>query len=48
MAANAALVLIAVACNLLDRQLAAQAAAFQAEGGFTVRLYRMLRERRDK
>lgn len=39
-AANAALVLIAVACSLLDRQLAAQAAAFENEGGFTERLYR--------
>jgi four helix bundle suffix protein len=38
-AANAALVLIAVACSLLDRQLAAQAAAFEKEGGFTERLY---------
>lgn len=39
-AANAALVLIAVACSLLDRQLAAQAAAFENEGGFTERLYK--------
>jgi four helix bundle suffix protein len=39
-AANAALTLIAVACSLLDRQLAAQAKAFQQEGGFTERLYR--------
>ncbi len=39
-AANAALVLIAVACSLLDRQLTAQAAAFENEGGFTERLYR--------
>ncbi|MEW6738559.1 MAG: four helix bundle suffix domain-containing protein [Nitrospirota bacterium] len=39
-AANAALVLITVACSLLDRQLAAQAAAFEKEGGFTERLYR--------
>lgn len=37
--ANAALVLIAVACSLLDRQLAAQAEAFEKEGGFTERLY---------
>lgn len=40
-AANAALTLIAVACALLDRQLAAQSAAFEAEGGFTERLYRV-------
>jgi len=39
-AANAALTLIAVACSLLDRQLAAQAQAFEKEGGFTERLYR--------
>jgi four helix bundle suffix protein len=39
LAANAALVLIAVACSLLDRQLVAQAAAFEQEGGFTERLY---------
>jgi four helix bundle suffix protein len=40
-AANAALVLLAVACSLLDRQLAAQAKAFETEGGFTERLYRV-------
>jgi four helix bundle suffix protein len=40
-AANGALALIAVACSLLDRQLAAQAAAFEKEGGFTERLYRV-------
>lgn len=41
LAANAALVLLAVACSLLDRQLAAQARAFETEGGFTERLYRV-------
>ena len=40
-AANAALLLITVACSLLDRQLTAQATAFQKEGGFTERLYRV-------
>lgn len=40
-AANAALVLITVACSLLDRQIAAQAQAFENEGGFTERLYRV-------
>lgn len=40
LSANAALVLILVACSLLDRQLAALAAAFEREGGFTERLYR--------
>ncbi len=39
LAANAALVLIAVACSLLDRQLAAQSKAFERDGGFTERLY---------
>jgi len=38
-AANAALLLIAVACSLLDRQLATQAESFENEGGFTERLY---------
>lgn len=41
-AANAALVLIGVACALLDRQIQAQAAAFTEEGGFTERLHRSL------
>jgi four helix bundle suffix protein len=45
-AANAALVLIAVASSLLDRQLAAQAKAFETEGGFTERLYRVRSENR--
>ena len=40
-AANAALTLLAVATALLDRQLAAQATAFEKEGGFTERLYRV-------
>ena len=44
--ANAALVLLAVACSLLDRQLAAQAAAFETGGGFTERLYRIRSEKR--
>ncbi len=35
--ANAALVLIGVASALLDRQVSAQAAAFETEGGFTGR-----------
>ncbi len=45
-AANAVLALIAVATALLDRQLAAQASAFEREGGFTERLYRLRSERR--
>ena len=45
-AANAALVLIGVACVLLDRQIESQAAAFTEEGGFTERLHRVRTERR--
>ena len=45
-AANGALGLIAVACSLLDRQVAALAAAFEKEGGFTERLYRVRRRAR--
>jgi len=48
LAANAALVFIAVACSLLDRQLAAQAAAFEQEGGFTERLYRVRKNARGR
>jgi len=44
--ANAALALIAVAVALLDRQLAALAAAFEREGGYTERLYRTRQSRR--
>jgi four helix bundle suffix protein len=47
-AANAALTLIAVACGLLDRQIAAQAKAFEEEGGFTERLYRVRTARRGR
>jgi four helix bundle suffix protein len=35
------LVLIAVACSLLGRQIAAQSSAFEQEGGFSERLYRV-------
>ncbi len=45
-AANTALVLLTVACSLLDRQIAAQAQAFEAEGGFTERLYRVRSQKR--
>jgi four helix bundle suffix protein len=40
-AANGALALIAVACSLLDRQIASLEKAFVNEGGFTERLYRV-------
>ncbi len=39
-AANAALILIGVACALLDRQIRKQADTFEKEGGFTEKLYR--------
>jgi four helix bundle suffix protein len=45
-AANAALVLIGVACSLLDRQIKSLAKAFENEGGFTERLYRVRKNRR--
>ena len=45
-AANAALILLNVACTLLDRQLASLATAFTEEGGFTERLYRIRTQRR--
>lgn len=48
LAANAALVLIAVACSLLDRQLSAQSDAFEKEGGFTERLYRVRSQKRNR
>ncbi len=45
-AANAALIIIAVTCALLDRQIAAQARDFEQQGGFTERLYRIRTTRR--
>jgi len=41
LSANAALVLLAVACSLLDRQVERLALDFENEGGFTERLYRV-------
>lgn len=46
LAANAALILINVACGLLDRQIKAQASAFTEEGGFTERLHRIRTQQR--
>lgn len=43
---NAALVLLAVACSLLDRQVARLAEDFEQEGGFTERLYRVRKRKR--
>jgi four helix bundle suffix protein len=39
--ANAALVLLAVACSLLNRQVERLAQDFESEGGFTERLYKV-------
>lgn len=47
-AANGILVLLRVVCILLDRQIAAQAEAFQRDGGFTEKLYRTRIEARKK
>lgn len=46
LAANAALVLLAVACALLDRQVAQLAEEFESKGGFTERLYRVRKQKR--
>ncbi|MBU3679286.1 MAG: four helix bundle protein [Candidatus Kapabacteria bacterium] len=45
-AANAAIVLISVACYLLDKQVRQLAEQFEKEGGFTERLYAVRRNRR--
>lgn len=45
-AANAALVLLGVACALLDRQINRLAADFETTGGFTERLYRIRKQKR--
>jgi four helix bundle suffix protein len=47
-AANGALALLAVACSLLDRQIATLEKNFVEEGGFTERLYRVRSERRNR
>ena len=46
LAANAALSLLNLCCYLLDRQLSAPARAFEKEGGFTERLYRVRQQTR--
>lgn len=48
LAANATLSLLNLCCHLLDRQLAAQAAAFEKEGGFTELLYRVRKSKQGK
>jgi len=46
--ANGALALLAVACSLLDRQIATLEKNFVEEGGFTERLYRVRSQRRTR
>ena len=46
LSANAALVLLTVACSLLDRQVSRLANDFEEEGGFTERLYRVRKNNR--
>ena len=48
LAAKAALVLIGVACALLDRQIDTLAVDFTQKGGFTERLYHVRTEWRDQ
>jgi four helix bundle suffix protein len=45
-AANAVIVLISVACYLLDKQIRQLADKFEKEGGFTERLYNVRRNQR--
>lgn len=47
-AANGALALLAVACSLLNRQIASLEESFVEEGGFTERLYRVRTARRNQ
>jgi len=44
--ANGVLCLLNLVCHLLDRQIDAQAAAFEKDGGFTERLYRVRQQKR--
>ncbi len=48
LSANAALVLVAVACALLDRQVERLATDFENQGGFTERLYHVRKAHRKK
>ena len=45
-AANAILTIISITCMLLKRQIDAQAKAFENEGGFTERLYKLRKQSR--
>jgi len=47
-AANGAHALVGVACAMLDRQIAALARAFEEEGGFSERLYRVRSQARKR
>lgn len=47
-AANAILILVKIACKLLDKQILFQAEAFKNEGGFTERLYHFRKKNQTK
>ena len=47
-AANGVLALLAVACSLLDRQIASLEKSFMEEGGITERLYKVRSQRRSR
>lgn len=46
--ANAALSMLNICCMFLDKQIATQAKAFEEEGGFSERLYRVRNSKRKK
>jgi four helix bundle suffix protein len=48
LAANGILSLLNLVCYLLDRQVQRLASDFENEGGFTEKLYRVRKNRRDK
>ena len=48
LAANAGLSLINLCTHLLDKQIEAQAKAFEEEGGFTERMYRIRSQNRKR
>ncbi len=48
LSANAVLVLLAVTCALLDRQVERLAQDFENQGDFTERLYRVRKAKRDR
>ncbi|WP_094760092.1 four helix bundle suffix domain-containing protein [Sedimentisphaera salicampi] len=47
LAANGALSLLNLACWLLDKQIYSLAEKFEQEGGFSERMYRIRKQKRD-